>query len=399
MALPLDHLTVLDLGQVYGGPYCGLLLMYLGARVIKVEPPGTGEPLRSRGEAPSESDPINFQLLNGGKEAIVLDLKDTADRDVFYRLAETADVVIENFAPGTASKLGIDFDDLHAINPRLIYASLKAYASDSPNAALRGMDLTIQASTAVMSATGFPDGPPVRSGPSLVDFLGGTHLVVGILAALAEREKTGLGQEVDVALQDSVIPSLASGIAGWLTNPETALDRTGNRHGGMLESPYNAYPTSDGWITVLCITKPQWHALCDLMGRTDLRDDASLDTSLGRVARMYEIDDAVGEWTAARTNAEATAQLQAAGVPASAIKTVAELYDDEMGRAEPMIQRTVDDRGTPTYTFGSPVRFRNHPARHAGPVPTLGRDTAAILASVGVLPEDGSSQPGVTDAR
>jgi formyl-CoA transferase len=398
MSLPLDHITVLDLGQVYGGPYCGLLLMYLGARVIKVETPGTGEPLRSRGEAPSESDPINFQLLNGGKEAITLDLKDVADRDVFYRLVETADVVIENFAPGTASRLSIDFDDLHAINPRLVYGSLKAYAADSPNAALRGMDLTIQASTAVMSATGFPDGPPVRSGPSLVDFLGGTHLVVGILAALAERDKTGLGQEVEVALQDAVIPSLASVIAAWLTNPETALERTGNRHGGMLESPYNAYQTSDGWITVLCITEQQWHGLCDLMGRSDLRDDRSLDTSLGRVARMYEIDDAVGAWTAERTSAEATGALQKAGVPASAIKTIAELYDDELGRTEPMIQRTVDDTGTPTYTFGSPVRFRNHPARSAGPVPALGQDTAAVLASMGIVPEP-AIQPEAPDGR
>lgn len=382
MALPLDHITVLDLGQVYGGPYCGLLLMHLGARVIKVETPGTGEPLRSRGESPSESEPINFQLLNGGKEAITLDLKTPADRDAFYELAKTSDVVIENFAPGTASRLAIDFDDLHAINPRLIYASLKAYAADSPNAALRGMDLTIQASTAVMSATGFPDGPPVRSGPSLVDFLGGTHLVVGILAALVEREKTGRGQQIEVALQDAVIPSLASGIAGWLTNPDTALDRTGNRHGGMLESPYNAYQTSDGWITVLCITAPQWHALCDLMNRPDLRDDESLNTSLGRVARMYEIDDAVGEWTIERTSVEATAALQRAGVPASTIKTIAQLYDDEMSRSEPMIQRTVDVAGMPSYTFGSPVRFRDHPARLAGPVPSLGRDTDAVLASI-----------------
>jgi formyl-CoA transferase len=403
MALPLDHITVLDLGQVYGGPYCGLLLMHLGARVIKVETPGTGEPLRSRGEAPSESEPINFQLLNGGKEAIALDLKEPGDRDVFYRLAGSADVVIENFAPGTASRLGIDFDDLKAINPRLVYASLKAYAPDSPNASLRGMDLTIQASTAVMSATGFPDGPPVRSGPSLVDFLGGTHLVVGILAALVEREKTGLGQAVEVALQDAVIPSLASGIAGWLTNPATALDRTGNRHGGMLESPYNAYETSDGWITVLCITAPQWHGLCELMGRQDLRDDRSLDTSLGRVARMYEIDDAVGAWTIERTSAEATAALQEAGVPASAIKTIAQLYEDELLRTEPMIQRSVDENGTPTYTFGSPVRFRDHPARSAGPVPKLGRDTDAVLASIGLgagaSAPQGNDTVGGSDAR
>jgi formyl-CoA transferase len=148
---------------------------------------------------------------------------------------------------------------------------------------------------------------------------------------------------------------------------------------------------------VLCITAPQWHALCDLMGRQDLRDDRTLDTSLGRVARMYEIDDAVSAWTIERTSSEATEALQRAGVPASTIKTIAQLYEDELARTEPMIQRAVDERGTPTYTFGSPVRFRDHPARPAGPVPKLGRDTEAVLASIGMAAgRDSSAQPTST---
>ena len=190
---PLAGLTVLDLGQVYGGPYCAHLLLHLGASVIKIESPGRGEPLRAN-RAAGAGDPIGFQLINGGKSSVALDLKSEEGHAQFLALVEGADVVIENFAPGTVETLRVDYDTLSALNPRLIYASLKAYSADSPNRTLRGMDLTVQASSGVMSVNGFPDGPPVRCGPSLVDFLGGSHLALGVMAALLERGITGRGQ-------------------------------------------------------------------------------------------------------------------------------------------------------------------------------------------------------------
>ena len=379
--LPLDGVTVLDLGQVFGGPYCGLLLGHLGARVIKIESPAGGEPLRGHAEVVVPGEPIGFQLLNGGKESVTLDLKSAEGRDAFLALAVGADVIVENFAPGTTTKLGIDYAAVSAVNPRIVYASLKAYSADSPNRDLRGMDLTVQASSGVMSVNGFPDGPPIRCGPSLVDFLGGSHLALGVVAALLERETTGRGQEVDVSLQDAVIPTLSSNISGWITDPATALERTGNRHGGMRESPYNSYETADGWVAILTITEPQWRALAELIGREDLRDDPGLATSAGRVARMYELDDAVGAWTIQRTCDEATAELQDAGVPASRLKNVAQVIADELGRTEPMIQHTVED-GVATYTLGSPVRLGDHPPQVAGPVPSLGEHTAEVLAAV-----------------
>jgi crotonobetainyl-CoA:carnitine CoA-transferase CaiB-like acyl-CoA transferase len=376
-------MLVLDLGQVYGGPYCSLLLARLGARVLKIEPP-TGEPLRAHDSAPGDPEPIGFQLLNGGKESVVLDLKAPAGRDAFLALARTADVVVENFAPGTTTKLGIDYEAVSEVNPRIVYASLKAYSSDSPNRDLRGMDLTVQASSGVMSVNGAPDGPPMRCGPSLVDFLGGSHLAVGVLAALLERGVTGRGQEVEVSLQDAVIPTLASNIAGWLTDPETAIERTGNRHGGMRESPYNSYETADGWVAILCITEPQWRGLCELIGREDLRDDPTLAAALGRVARMYEIDDAVGEWTRAHTSDEVTSGLQAAGVPAARLKNIAQLIDDERTRSEPMIRQTATDDGVVGYTFGSPVRLAENGPATPGRVPSLGEHTEAVLGAVRV---------------
>ncbi len=405
MALPLDGITVLDLGQVYGGPYCSLLLGHLGARVLKIEAPAGGEPLRARGEGgaggdgaatgggaggDAGGDPIGFQLLNGGKESVTLDLKSRRGHDAFLELARTADVLVENFAPGTTAALGIDYPTLHERNPRIVYASLKAYGADTPNRDLRGMDLTVQASSGVMSVNGFPDGPPVRCGPSLVDFLGGSHLALGVLAALIERERTGLGQAVDVSLQDAVIPTLASNIAGWLTDPQGAPERTGNRHGGMRESPYNSYRTADGWVSILCITTPQWRSLCELIGREDLRDDETLASSLGRVARMHEIDDAVEAWTSRQGGEAVTAALQAVGVPASQLKTVAELVADELTRPVPMVQRSQDAGGATSYTFGTPIRLANHPPRGPAAVPALGQHTAAVLAQLG----GGGRSPG-----
>jgi len=375
-------MTVLDLGQVYGGPYCAHLLLHLGARVIKIETPGKGEPLRAN-RILVGSEPVGFQLLNGGKASVTLDLKSPEGHEVFLELVRSSDVVIENFAPGTAEHLGIDYEALKAVNPRLVYGSLKAYGDDSPNRDLRGMDLTVQASSGVMSANGFADGPPVRCGPSLVDFLGGSHLATGIVAALLERESTGRGQEVSVALQDAVLPTLTSNFAAWLTEPESAFERTGNRHGGMRESPYNVYATRDGWIAILCISAPQWHGMCALLGRDDLRDDPSLNTNRGRALRMLEIDELVGEWTARYTSAEAIERLQDAGVPSATLKTVLQVVDDELGRSQPMLRRSLDDNGTPTYTFGSPIRMSEHEPLDPLPVSPLGQETEVVIDSVG----------------
>jgi formyl-CoA transferase len=390
---PLEGIVVLDLGQVYGGPYCGLLLMHLGARVLKIEPPARGEPLRSGLGESAMVEPFGFQLLNGGKESVTVDLKAADGRAAFLALAREADVVVENFAPGTTASLGVDYHAVREVNPGIIYASLKAYGSDTPRGELRGMDLTVQASSASMSVNGFPDGPPTRCGPSLADFLGGTHLALGVLGALIERQRTGRGQQVDVALQDAAIPALSSNIAGWLTDPEHAPERTGNRHGGMREAPYNVYPTTDGWVAILAITLPHWRAVAELVGRDDLRDDESLATPTARVARIDEIDAAVSAWTQRHSSAEVAAALQAAGVPASQVRTVAQLVAEELERPAPMIQRGVGAGGAATYTLGSAVRLANHPPRPAGAVPGLGEHTDAVLAGLRPAERPGEEEP------
>ena len=235
MTSAFDGVRVLELGQIYNGPYCGLLLAQLGADVIKIEPPG-GEQLRFRSEQPTESH--EFVMLNSNKRSVVLDLKTDAGRQALLDLVETADVLIENFAPGTMERLQLGPARLLEHNPRLIVASGKGYGSTGPYAHMSAMDITVQAMSGSAATTGEPGGPPTKAGASFVDFSGGIHLFGAISAALFQRERTGRGQIVEVSMHDTIYPMLASSLGGLHNNPDRELpERTGNRHSGMAIAP------------------------------------------------------------------------------------------------------------------------------------------------------------------
>lgn len=267
----LNGVKVICVGQFYFAPYCSMLLARLGADVIKIEAPA-GDPYRRLATAAEDGSSVQFSMLNSGKRAMRLDLKNPDGQAVLRRLAETADVLIQNLAPGAMDRYGLGYEELAKINPQLIVASGSGFGSFGPYAGQPAMDLTIQARTAVMSTTGFMEGPPTRTGPSVVDFMGGAHLVGGVLAALYQREHTGRGQHVEVALQDAILPSLTSNIAGMAHSENSMPERTGNRHGGMAVVPYNAYRARDGWVTVLCPTQTHWDRLCDIMGDPEAKD-------------------------------------------------------------------------------------------------------------------------------
>ena len=235
MTSAFDGVRVLELGQIYNGPYCGLLLAQLGADVIKIEPPG-GEQLRFRSHQPTESH--EFVMLNSNKRSVVLDLKTDAGRQALLDLVETADVLIENFAPGTMERLELGPARLLEHNPRLIVASGKGYGSTGPYAHMSAMDITVQAMSGSAATTGEPGGPPTKAGASFVDFSGGIHLFGAIAAALFQRERTGRGQIVEVSMHDTIYPMLASSLGGLHNNPDRELpERTGNRHSGMAIAP------------------------------------------------------------------------------------------------------------------------------------------------------------------
>ena len=294
-ALPLRDITVIDLGQIYNGPYCSFLLAMAGARVIKVEP-RDGEHLRRRSVVGGAALP--FAMLNSNKSCVTLNLKSNRGKELLLNMVERADVVVENFAPGAMDRLGVGYDVLSNRNPRVIYASGSGYGLSGPNRDYPAMDLTVQAMAGVMSVTGFPDRPPVKAGPALCDFFGGVHLYAALVTALYEREKTGVGRLVEVSMQEAVYPSLASNLGLYYGSGGAAPARTGNRHGGMAEAPYNVYPTKDGYIAIICVGEAHWRALIKVMGREELGTDPRFMSLKQRVAHIDEIDTIVAEFTA-----------------------------------------------------------------------------------------------------
>src|SRR5690606_4687531 len=292
--LPLAGVVVVDLGQIYNGPYATFLMAMAGARVIKIEP-REGEHLRRRGVVGGAALP--FAMLNSSKECVTLNLKTERGRELLVEMVRRGDVLVENFAPGTMDRLGLGPDRLIAENPRLVYASGSGYGSTGPYRDYPAMDLTVQAMSGVMSITGFPDRPPVKAGPALCDFFAGVHLYSAVVTALYERERTGTGRRVEVSMLESVYCSLSSSLGLWWGSGGEAPPRTGNRHGGMAEAPYNVYPTRDGHIAIICVGENHWRNLARVMGREDLADDPRFCSLARRVENIDEIDEIVSEFT------------------------------------------------------------------------------------------------------
>ncbi|WP_327152018.1 CaiB/BaiF CoA transferase family protein [Nocardia sp. NBC_01329] len=372
----LDDIVVLDLSQVYNGPYCTMLLAQLGAEVIKIEPFG-GEPVRWR--VVGEQQTAAFDLLNGGKKSLRLNLKHPHGRRIFLQLVELADVVVENFSPGTLQRLSLGYDVLAQTNERIILASGRGYGAGTPQAEQRAMDLTIQAVTGVMATTGQPDQPPTKAGPAVADFFGGTHLMGAIVAALYQRTVSGRGQHVEVAMQDAVVPSLTSSIAGYLDSGGSLPERTGNKHSGLAVSPYNVYPAADGWVAILCMTDTHWKSLCRLMERGDLAEDPAFASPPARVAQMDELDAIVAGWTAKVARGDLVHRLQSAAVPCAEVLGLSDVMSGPLVGPDGMIRPVRDSAGRESYVFGSPLRLTASASVPATGAPGLGAHTEEVL--------------------
>ena len=305
---PLAGLVVLDLGQIYCGPYCGFLLARMGAEVIKIESP-TGELTRHR--SPPEVQPVALTLLNTNKDGVRLDLKTEEGKATFRSLVARADVVVENFAAGVMDRLGVGYDELRKINPRLVYAGATGFGREGPYNKLNAMDLTVQAMTGVLDSNGYANAPPVKAGVAVADFAGGTHLAVGILAALFQRTITGVGQRVDVSMQDALLPYLTSNISGYLTSGPNHPPRTGNQHGSLSVSPYNVYEAVDGFVAILCAADRHWRSMCRLMGREDLADSPKFAVMTARAEHNDEVDTLMTSLTRTRARADIVGALKA----------------------------------------------------------------------------------------
>lgn len=375
IAGPLQGVTAIDLGQVYNGPYCTFLMAMAGADVIKIEPV-TGENLRRRAEVGGAALP--FAMLNSNKRFASLNLKTAAGKQLLRDMVARADVLIENFSPGAMERLGLGYDTLREINERLIYASGSGYGLSGPMKNYPAMDITVQAMSGVMSINGFPDRPPVKAGPALCDFLGGIHLYAGLVSALYERERTGRGQRVEVAMMEAVYPTLASNLGLHFGTQGAIPPRTGNRHGGMAEAPYNAYPAADGFITILCASDAKWDALLDVIGRADLKGDERYSTLKARVAHIDEVDELVSGFTSHLSKTDAFAKLVAAGITCAPVRDLNEVVNDshmrERGALELVHHPLYGDMVLPR----SPLRFSETPLPPIEPSGDVGRDNAAI---------------------
>ena len=373
--LPLDGVVVLDLGQIYQGPYAGFLLAQSGARVIKVEPP-QGESARGRGPT------LPFAMLNSGKECITLDLKSTEGVVQFKQLVRTADVVLMNYAPGVPERLGIGYDVLSDVNPRLVYAHACGFGvrnlDGSPTeSTIPAMDLTVQAHSGSMSTTGHDHDPPLKSGTAFIDFLGGTHLFGAITTALFEVERTGQGRSVEVAMADAAYFTLATHLSQWQQTGTTM--RNGNRHAGLGMAPYNVYECADGHLAIICVANRHWRALLTAIDRDDLLDDDRLRGQTGRAEHMAEVDAIVTAWSSQLPKFEAADILQKAHVPAAAVRTVDEIVHDERQIERRAIQwiNHPDLGDIPLHT--SPIRWHDSELSDLVANRSLGADNERVF--------------------
>ena len=382
----LEGLRVLELTQVMAGPFCGQVLADMGADVVKVEPPGTGDSTRrSLGFRMRGEDTAAFLAVNRNKRSLALDLKDEAHRAAFHRLARDADVVLENNRPGVAARLGVDYETLAALNPRLIYASISGFGQTGPYASRPGYDLMAQGLSGVMSVTGEPDGDPVKCGVPIGDLSAGLFCAVGILSALAARERTGRGQQVDTSLFEGALA-----LSIWETAELWATGRVPGKLGSAhrLTAPYQALRTADGYITVGGNNQKLWERLCGVLAREDLIGDPRFADNDARMEHRPELEAELESALASGSTDQWVEALLAAGVPAGPIHDYGQVFEDPHTQAREMevsMEHPVEGR---IRGLGIPVKLSATPGAVRRAAPLLGEHTAEVLREAGFAEDE-----------
>ena len=387
----LDGVVVLDLTRFFSGPQATLLLAGMGAEVIKIDDPKTGDPTAF---APPFDGPggISFERKSDqdmglaylkrqrGKKSVTLDLKSARGRELFLQLAARADVVVENFSPGVATRLAIDYAALCKVNPRIIYCAITGYGATGAQKDAKAYDLMIQAAVGIMSMTGPPNSPPVKIASPMSDALAGSFAASGVVAALLHRERTGEGQAIDVSMADCLFALIFDEPVDCYERLNLAA-RQGNRI--MRFSPFNTFQTTDGWVAIGAATDTEWHALLDAMGRGDIRNDPAMMNVGWRIVNNEKVDAVVTAWTSQRSKADIVAALAGPRVPCSPVRSVEEALQWsqllERGMivplANPLTGANAAARGP-----GFPIKFSRTPAGYDAPSPLPGAHTEEVLA-------------------
>lgn len=384
VAAPLRGVRVLDLSRLLSGPFATHLLGNLGAEIIKVERPNGGDDTRRIAPLIS-GESFYFMSVNTNKRSVVVDLKHDKGRRIVHELARDADVLLENFRPGVAERLGLGFDELHARNQRLVYCSVSAFGQDGPWAQRGAFDLVVQALSGVMSVTGQPEGPPVRLGLPMGDLSAGIFAAIGVLGALVERSTTGVGQHIDVAMLDSSI-GLLGYLSGWALMLGESPPRAGNGHQSLV--PYGVYATSDGYVAVAVFTDPFWPKLCKALDLDELAADERFDTIPNRVTRREEVDAAVGGAMKALSLEEALARLVAHDVPHAPVLDVKQSLNLEQVVVRGLVQTVTHEGVGQVQVVGPVVRYAGKRRMEVSPSPVLGAHTVDVLTGLGYSPEE-----------
>ena len=379
---PLDGITVLDLTRVLSGPYCTMLLADMGARVIKIEQPGRGDDTRAWGPPFLEGESAYFLSINRNKESVTLDFKHPDGRAVLDRLLARADVVVENFRPGTLAKLGLDYASLAPAHPRLVYASVSGFGQTGPRRHEPGYDAVIQAEGGLMSITGAADGPPYRLGVAIADIVSGMFAAYGVMTALFARERTGRGQQVDVAMLDAVAALLTYQAGNFFASGRPP-GRLGNRHPSIV--PYETFAAEDGDFVLAVGNDDLWRSFCDV---ADLHLGERFATNRQRVEGYDELRPIVADALRLRPRQYWIERLTAAGVPCGSVRNVQEVFDDPQVAARGMIAELEHAAIGPLRMLGVPVKLSDTSGAVRTPPPLLGQHTDAVLqCDLGFDPE------------
>jgi len=383
---PLKGIRVLDLTRVLAGPFCSMTLSDLGAEVIKVEIPGRGDDTRAFPPY-IDGESSYFMSLNRGKKSVTMNLKDDEATMALYRIVEKCDVVLENYRPGVTARLGVDYEALSRVNPRLVYCSISSFGQTGPYAQMPGYDLIIQGMGGLMGLTGEPGRPPVRVGMAVTDICAGMYAVIGILAALRVREETGRGQYIDVSMLDGSVSWMTYAAGNYFAtgvNPP----RMGSAHPSI--APYQAFPTGDGkYILIACGNNRLWGMLTDAMGAEELGGDPRFATNALRVEHMDALIPLLEKEFMKRPRDEWLERLQGMGFPCGPVYGLDEMFRDPQVLARGMLKEVQHPAVGKIKQIGAVLKFSESDSSIHSPPPVLGQDTEEVLTSLaGLSPEE-----------
>jgi crotonobetainyl-CoA:carnitine CoA-transferase CaiB-like acyl-CoA transferase len=380
---PLDGVRVIDFTRILAGPFGAMFLGDMGAEVIKVEETGKGDD--TRGWPPFVGGEATYFLsVNRSKKSLTLNMKAPEGVAILRKLIAKADVVLENFRPGTMERLGLGYESLRSINPRLVYCAISGFGESGPEASRPGYDLIVQGESGVMDITGFPDGPPVKVGNSIADLVAGMSAAQGITLALLARARTGRGQKVEIGMLD-VMAALLTYQAGLYWNGGGRPGRRGNQHPSIV--PYEVFRAEDAYLTLGVANNSLWEKACRALGREDLARDPRFDTEAKRVSNRDVLVPLLNELLGTRPAAEWLSRLDQAGVPVGKIKTVAEVCESPHLKARGMVVTLPHPKAGSITVMGVPVRLHETPGAATTPPPLLGEHTDEILTRLLRIPK------------